>query len=229
MLKFYFCFCSLVATVTSFSGPVGLNLKISLKPERRDDFFKVIQNDAKQTVATEPGALQFTLGEDTEKINIFYLHEQYKEMKDVEHHQTTPHFDEWQAFCETEPFTADPVIDVYRRYDGDAHSPGITGPGTYCLNVELCIRPEVRDTFMECILNNQRGSRNEPLCLQYDFGESVETPNSFYFHEQYKGADGGREGFEAHAASPHFAAWEEFAATGPFTKPPVVAFYRTMG
>jgi hypothetical protein len=35
----------------------------------------------------------------------------------------------------------------------------------------------------------------------------------------------GRAGFEAHAAAPHFKAWEAFASTDPFTKEPEVCFY----
>lgn len=70
-------------------------------------------------------------------------------------------------------------------------------------------------------------SVNHPTCTtpytvrRYDWGESANEPNTFHFHEQYKG----RKGFEAHAAAPHFKAWEEFASTGPFTKEPEVNFY----
>jgi quinol monooxygenase YgiN len=55
--------------------------------------------------------------------------------------------------------------------------------------------------FLKVILNNQQGSRKEPLCLQYDFGENLQTPNVFHFHEQYTGKDDGKEGFNAHAAA----------------------------
>ena len=44
---------------------------------------------------------------------------------------------------------------------------------------------------------------------------------TFHFFEQYRGV----EGFEAHTKSPHFADWEQFAATELFTEPPVVSFY----
>ena len=93
----------------------------------------------------------------------------------------------------------------------------------YCLNVKLCIKPEVREPFLECIRANQRGtlSSAEPLAVTYVFGEDESTPNTFHFFEQYRGV----EGFEAHTKSPHFADWETFAATEPFTEPPVVSFY----
>jgi quinol monooxygenase YgiN len=59
------------------------------------------------------------------------------------------------------------------------------------------------------------------MCLEYDYGESLKSPNSFYFHEQYTG----KEEFDAHAISSHFLKWEEFASKNPFMKPPFVKFY----
>lgn len=94
-------------TTLAFSGPIALNVRVAVKPERRDEFLKVIQKDAQQTVAAEPEALQFTLGEDTETPNVFYFHEQYKNMEALEYHKKTPHFIEWNDFCATDPFTAE--------------------------------------------------------------------------------------------------------------------------
>ena len=55
-------------------------------------------------------------------------------------------------------------------------------------------------------------------------GEDTEQPNTFHFYEKYEG----RGGFEAHTQTEHFADWEVFAATDPFTEPPVVSFYEEM-
>ena len=41
-------------------------------------------------------------------------------------------------------------------------------------------------------------------------------------HEKYHG----EAGFKAHQAAPHFADWEMFAGTDPFTAPPEVFVYR---
>ena len=38
----------------------------------------------------------------------------------------------------------------------------------------------------------------------------------------------GKEGFDAHTQAPHFAVWEAFAATEPFTAEPEVCFFETM-
>lgn len=92
----------------------------------------------------------------------------------------------------------------------------------YCLNVKLCIKPEVRSEFLECIAANQHGTlTSEPLAVTYVYGEDEKVPNTFHFFEQYRGV----EGFTAHTQTPHFAAWEEFASTEPFSEPPVVSFY----
>jgi quinol monooxygenase YgiN len=214
--------------------PFALNVKVHVKPQRREAFLAVIQQDAAQTVATEAGALQFTLGEDTSTPHVFYFHEQYRDEAGFEAHTKTPHFAAWQAFCDTQPFVTDPVVQKYQLSLGEGDDKNSEPTRTtkvpvdrqaYCLNVELCIQPEVRDAFLQVIANNQQGSRTtEAGCLQYDFGESITTPNAFYFHEQYKD----QAGFDAHAVAPHFVAWEAFAATDPFTQPPVVSFYQSI-
>ena len=89
------------------------------------------------------------------------------------------------------------------------------------LNVILRIKPEVREKFLEVILNNQRGTLNkelEPLAVEYTFGEDSNEPNTFHFHEKYVG----EEGIQAHNEAPHFKVWEEFVSTDPFTAPPEV-------
>ena len=82
------------------------------------------------------------------------------------------------------------------------------------------------------ISNNKKGTdTTEPLALQYTYGEAtVATGGSpvFHFHEQYKGDNLGKEGFDAHAKTPHFAAWEDFVKTDPFQKPPEVFFFHIL-
>lgn len=98
----------------------------------------------------------------------------------------------------------------------------------FCLNVKLCVKPARRSEFLPCIENNQRGTLNkelEPLAVVYTYGEDTKTPDTFHFHEQYKG----KEGFEAHQKAEHFAVWEKFASSDPFTEPPRVAFFKEIG
>jgi len=93
----------------------------------------------------------------------------------------------------------------------------------YCLNVVLRVKAERRDEFLKCIANNQVGTlTKEPLAVEYTYGEDETTPNTFHFHEKYKG----RAGFEAHTKAPHFAVYAQFTDTDPFTAPPEVVFYQ---
>ena len=92
----------------------------------------------------------------------------------------------------------------------------------FCLNVRLCIKPERREEFLACISANQAGTLGtEPLAVEYVWGEDDTTSNTFHFYEKYVG----EEGFLAHKASPHFAVWEKFASSNPFSAEPRVEFY----
>ena len=102
---------------------------------------------------------------------------------------------------------------------------GLVGGSKFCLNVKLCVKPERRGEFIECIRNNQKGTlSSEPMAIEYVWGEDTNEANTFHFYEKYEG----RVGFEQHQSTAHFAAWEEFASTDPFTSPPVVQFYEEM-
>lgn len=92
----------------------------------------------------------------------------------------------------------------------------------FCLNVTLFVKEDRREEFLRCIAANQAGTLStEPNCVQYAWGEDESTRNTFYFHEQYKN----KEGFHEHTRSPHFAEWEKFASTDPFTQAPIVSFF----
>lgn len=93
--------------------------------------------------------------------------------------------------------------------------------------MNLYISPDRREEFLKVLTNNQKGTLNtEDLCLHYTWGESVDEPNTFYFHEAYIG----KEGFEYHTRTKHFAEWEKFASSDPtpFTKAPEVVFFKTL-
>mmetsp|Transcript_19474 Transcript_19474/g.28672 ORF Transcript_19474/g.28672 Transcript_19474/m.28672 type:complete len:247 (+) Transcript_19474:56-796(+) len=210
---------------TTSTRPFALNIKFIVKPDRQDEFLKVMRNNIHQTMTSEPNALQFILGKDVDDDNTFYLHEEYKSRADHQDpHTKTKYYDDCIAFFDTEPFTEPHIADAYTlAHDGPAEK--VKNVEAVCLNVELCIKPEVRDEFLDVIRNNKAGSDREPLCLQYSWGENVHTPNTFHFHEQYIG----EEGLAAHNVAPHFAVWEEFASKGnPFAKPPIVQKFKAL-
>ena len=203
----------------------GISVAFNVKPDNQAEFLKAMQNNVKQTLETESNSLQFQLGQDLDDPDKFYIHEEYQNIKDHrETHTKTEHYATCIKLIETTPvFKAPPVVDeFYLMHDGPDSK--ILNRECVCLNVELNIKPERREEFIKCIENNKAGSDREPLCLQYSWGESIEHPNTFHFHEQYVG----EEGVEAHNAAPHFKVWEEFAGTGPFSKPPTVQKFKAI-
>jgi len=183
-----------------------------------------MKSNVKQTMTSEPNALQFTLGQDEEDENVYYLHEEYMTRQDhSDTHSKTSYYDDCMAFFATEPFVEPHQADEFALAH-DAPTEKVPNREAVCLNVELCIKKELRNEFLEVIRNNKSGSDKEPLCMQYTWGESVHSPNTFYFHEQYIG----EEGIVAHNAAPHFKVWEDFASKDPFTKPPVVQKYKAL-
>lgn len=85
------------------------------------------------------------------------------------------------------------------------------------------VNPSRREDFLKAIKINFEGTtRNEPLNRLYNFGESVNEPNTFHFQEQFAS----KEGFIEHTKSPHFQIWEQFAQSeGAFTQPPKIDFF----
>lgn len=203
----------------------AINVKFDVLPAREAEFLEVMRNNVRQTMETEPRALQFALGRDVDDPRVYYLHEEYRTRSDhAETHRETDHFRACAALFDSKPFAEPHVADEFLLcHPGPSEK--VPNVDAVCLNVELCIRPEVREEFLAVIRQNKAGSDREPLCLQYSWGESVDEPNTFHFHERYVG----EEGVEAHNAAPHFKVWEEFASRGsPFARPPVVQKYRIL-
>ena len=200
---------------------VAANIKFCVKPQLKEEFQRQLQYTAAQTRDTEPGALQFVVGQDVSAPNTFHVHLQFRTKADIDFHRSTPHSVQLATFCET-ALTQDSVEHRFQCQ----HEPQRIAPraNAYCLNVESCIRPEVRDDFVALMQRHQALSRAEPKCWQFDYGESDE-PNHFYIHEEYNGKDG----YDAHEASKHF---ERFVAFNnekkPYAKPQVVDFFKTI-
>ena len=96
-------------------------------------------------------------------------------------------------------------------------APGIE---RYCLNVRVGIKEDRIAEFEAAIRQNEIGTRTEPRNLRYSYGKT-KNPGEYIFQEVFVE----EQGFKEHAAAPHFAKWEAFAATEPFTAPPVIDFW----
>lgn len=220
--------CSLcISVISGFTAtvkPYCLNLRCSIKPDRREEFISKLKEQQRNTLA-ESASLQYVIGEDVLETNTFYIHEQYLGKEGYDAHCNTPHVAEWDSYKESDVFIDEPIV----QYFYGKHKPAKAEiRSAYCVAVELYIKPDVIEEFTPVIEGNSRGSNNdEPLCLQYVYGESTSEPNLFIFHEEYTGGNDGEAGFDEHASAPHFKVWEKFAATEPFTKDPVVHFFKS--
>ncbi len=74
------------------------------------------------------------------------------------------------------------------------------------LIVQIGIKPEYRERFIESMLDDARGSvGDEPGCLRFDVIQDEKDPNTIYLYEVYKDDDA----FQAHTEAPHFIKWRD--------------------
>ncbi|KAL7549035.1 hypothetical protein ACHAWF_012297 [Thalassiosira exigua] len=225
---------------TAKPPPLALNLKCTVKPSLRSKWIAAIKEDQLCTRRDEPGNLQFVIGQDVDDENTFYLHEEFKSSAAFEDHCASPHFATYDKFVqEEEPFVGPPEMCFYHPLEEDeriSEEKRAMHQNSFGLNVNLYPKAEVREEFLSVISNNKKGTDDtEDLALQYTYGESATVegmtegvPNTFHFHEQYTGKNHGKEGFDAHANTYHFAMWEEFVGTDPFEKDPEVYFFHIL-
>ena len=88
----------------------------------------------------------------------------------------------------------------------------VGGERTY-LYVAFDVKPERREEFLTTVRQNEAGTLGtEPLNRAYMWGEDIEVPNRFHFHEEYVGT----AGFDEHLKTPHVKVWDAFVDTDPF-------------
>ena len=83
-------------------------IRVRVKPEKREQFLKVIEHDALASEGTEAGCLRFNVMRDTENADVYYFYEVYRDKEAQAAHRATPHFAEWQQCadeCLVEPAT----------------------------------------------------------------------------------------------------------------------------
>lgn len=74
--------------------------------------------------------------------------------------------------------------------------------------VHVRVKQEMLAEFERAILTNADSARTrEPGCVRFDVSQSEDDPTQWLFYEMYKDP----AAFEAHRASPHFAAYQQVA------------------
>jgi len=211
----------------STSKPYAVNAVFTIKADRRQEFISIIQDDQRLSLKDEEGIVRFVVGEDKDKKNTFYLHEEYVNEDAFKKHTEMPHFKPWDDFTKTDPWTEDgaPVADFYFcTHEAGKKEPMRSG---HALNAKFTIKADRRDEFLKIIKEDQEETlAKEKGSIQFVIGEDKETENTFYLFEQYVN----EEAFNEHNEMPHFQPWKAFTGTDPFTEDgaPVAGFYNTL-
>jgi (4S)-4-hydroxy-5-phosphonooxypentane-2,3-dione isomerase len=80
----------------------------------------------------------------------------------------------------------------------------------YAVIVNLQVKPDMVDRFVEAMGENSRASRrDEPGCLRFDVHRDNHDPNHFVLYELYQDERAFRE---AHRSAPHYQRWRTAAA-----------------
>jgi quinol monooxygenase YgiN len=93
----------------------GLNVTVFVKPERREDFLKVMKINHQGTLTTEAGVRIYTWGENTKEPNTFHVMEQYLGEAGFHAHTQSEHFAAFSKFAEESPFVKPSVFSFFQE------------------------------------------------------------------------------------------------------------------
>jgi autoinducer 2-degrading protein len=75
----------------------------------------------------------------------------------------------------------------------------------YVVCVQVHVKPEYRQAFLEESQENARNTIQEPGNLRFDVLQQADDPDRFVLYEVYRD----ELGMKAHKETPHYAAWAE--------------------
>lgn len=70
---------------------------VKVKPEQRDRFLEVIEDDAISSVRDEPGCVDFNVLQDPSDPDTYYFYEVYRDQDAFKAHAETAHYARWRA------------------------------------------------------------------------------------------------------------------------------------
>jgi quinol monooxygenase YgiN len=76
---------------------IAMWISVQVKPERKEDFLKAIEEDARGSREDEPGCLRFDVLQDAEDPNHYYFYEVYRDDAALAAHRAAPHYQVWAA------------------------------------------------------------------------------------------------------------------------------------
>ena len=75
---------------------IALIVDLRVRPGHRDRFLAAIEENARRSVADEPGCLTFEVCQDQQDDHHFFLYEIYRDADAYAAHRAAPHFAEWR-------------------------------------------------------------------------------------------------------------------------------------
>ncbi len=193
-----------------------LMVRVNVKPEHLDAFLPEVIDDAKGSIAQEPGCRRFDVIQDEDEPTKIGLCEVYNDQAAVDDHLSRPHFLHYRDT--TADWIARPTA-VSRCQlifpAGDAHwdsarpsaveSPAFEG-GLYVVHAPLLVQDDRIDDFINALCLDAIASVNEEQgCLRFDVFQNKENPSELYLYEVYVN----ESAFDSHVATPHFEEWFE--------------------
>ena len=103
---------------------IAIFVTIQVKPEFSDSFVEATLDDARGSVADEPGCFRFDMLQDDSDANRIHLYEVYADQAALEAHRQAPHYLRWRSAVSgwfdgptkrTEGTTVFPADDGWRR------------------------------------------------------------------------------------------------------------------
>ncbi len=79
---------------------LGLIVSVKVKPDQRQKFLDVIEDDSICSVRDEPGCVRFDVLQDQSDPDHYYFYEVYQDEAALEAHRQTPHLARWRAAAE---------------------------------------------------------------------------------------------------------------------------------
>ncbi|CAJ1442741.1 unnamed protein product [Effrenium voratum] len=166
---------------------------VEIKPDRLDDFLKVMEEDAKgsRDKSVDPGCLRFDLLRDRENPHKFLFYEAYANDDAVSHHKTTPHYKAWAEFKASGGVEKQSVdIGETASLPSWAFQTEATGSSTSAaVLVSVDIKEDQLENFLKVMEQDAINSRKkdvEPGCMRFDLLKDRAKPNRFYFYEIYE-------------------------------------------
>ncbi len=85
-------------------------VSVHVKPDRRDEFLKAIEEDSRGSREDEPGCLRFDVLQDASDPNHFFFYEVYRDEAALKAHREAPHYQVWVAVRDGGALESQPQI-----------------------------------------------------------------------------------------------------------------------